>query len=103
MYDVNKYKCYAYDEKRPDGTKCPVCVAISTYAGKTVKGIAKCDPNDNFSYDYGKKLAKARCDVKISRKRYKNADSKLKAAYEALIAARIAARKYYNKMFCSSK
>ena len=74
-------------------------IAISTYAGKTVKGIAKCDPNDNFSYDYGKKLAKARCDVKISRKRYKNADSKLKATYEALIAARIAARKYYNKMF----
>ena len=27
-------------------------IAISTYAGKTVKGIAKCDPNDNFSYDY---------------------------------------------------
>lgn len=74
-------------------------IAISTYAGKTVKGIAKCDPNDNFSYDYGKKLAKARCDVKISRKRYKNADSKLKAAYDALIAARKYYRKYYNKMF----
>lgn len=74
-------------------------IAISTYAGKTVKGIAKCEPNDKFSYDYGKKLAKARCDVKILKKRYKNADSKLKAAYETLIAARIAARKYYNKMF----
>lgn len=69
-------------------------IAISTYAGKPVKGVAKCDPNDNFSYDYGKKLAKARCDVKISKKRYKNANSKVKAAHEALIAA----REYYSKM-----
>ena len=69
-------------------------IAISTYAGKPVKGVAKCDPNDNFSYDYGQRLAKARCDVKISRKRYKNANSKVKAAHEALIAA----REYYSKM-----
>ena len=74
-------------------------IAISTYAGKTVKGIAKCDPNDNFSYDYGKKLAKARCDVKISRKRYKNADSKLKAAYKAFTAIKKYYNKYYSKMF----
>lgn len=69
-------------------------IAISTYAGKPVKGVAKCDPNDNFSYDYGRKLAKARCDAKISKKRYKNANSKVRAAHEALIAA----REYYNKM-----
>lgn len=74
-------------------------IAISTYAGKTVKGIAKCDPNDNFSYDYGKKLAKARCDVKISRKRYKNANSKLKAAYKAFTAVKKYYNKYYSKMF----
>ena len=52
-------------------------IAISTYAGKTVKGIAK-----------------ARCDAKLSKKRYDNANSKLKAAYDALIAA----GKYYNEM-----
>lgn len=69
-------------------------IVISTYAGKTVKGIAKCDPNDKFSYDYGQKLAKARCDVKISKKRYKNANNKVKAAFEALNAA----REYYNRM-----
>lgn len=69
-------------------------IAISTYAGKTIKGVAKCDPNDNFSYDYGRKLAKARCDAKISKKRYKNANNKLREAYEALNAA----REYYNKM-----
>jgi hypothetical protein len=69
-------------------------IAISTYAGKPIKGVAKCDPNDKFSYVYGQRLAKARCDVKISRKRYKNANSKVKAAHEALIAA----REYYSKM-----
>lgn len=69
-------------------------IAISTYAGKTVKGIAKCNPNDNFSYDYGRKLAKARCDAKISKKRYDNANNKFKAAFEALKAA----GKYYNEM-----
>lgn len=69
-------------------------IAISTYAGKPVKGVAKCDPNDNFSYDYGQRLAKARCNAKISKKRYKNANSKVKAALEALNAA----REYYNKM-----
>lgn len=69
-------------------------IAISTYAGKLVKGVAKCDPNDNFSYDYGRKLAKARCDAKISKKRYKNANNRLREAHGALNAA----REYYNKM-----
>lgn len=82
-------KRYKYIE-----TDSNAIIAISTYAGKPVKGVAKCDPNDNFSYNYGRKLAKARCDAKISKKRYKNANSKLRAAHEALIAA----REYYNKM-----
>ena len=29
-------------------------IAVSTYAGKTVKGVAKCDPRDSF--DKSKKL-----------------------------------------------
>ena len=69
-------------------------IAISSYAGKPVKGVAKCDPNDDFSYDYGRKLAKTRCNIKISKKRYKNANNKVKAAHEALLAA----REYYNRM-----
>ena len=87
--EIKMDKRYKYIE-----TGSNAIIAISTYAGKPVKGVAKCDPNDNFSYTYGKKLAKARCDAKISRKRYKNANSKLKAAHETLIAA----REYYNKM-----
>lgn len=36
-------------------------IAVSTYAGKTVKGIAKCDPRDTFDIDKGVEIAEARC------------------------------------------
>lgn len=46
----------------------------STYAGKKVWGIAKLNPEtDTFDYDYGYRLAKARCDVKVAKKRYARA------------------------------
>ena len=89
MYDVNKYKCYAYEEKRPDGTKCPVCVAISTYAGKTVKGYAKLNPNDEFNWEKGRNLAIARCNAKVARKRAKRAEQKVHEAWEVFDQARM--------------
>jgi hypothetical protein len=46
---------------------------LSSFAGKPVSGVAKCDPGDNFSVETGKKLAKARCDYKVSKKRKKKA------------------------------
>ena len=51
-------------------------IALSTFAGCTVRGIAKCHPNDDFDEEYGKKLAAARCNEKISAKRYARAQSK---------------------------
>lgn len=51
-------------------------IALSTYAGRTVRGIAKCHPNDNFDEEYGKKLAAARCNAKIAEKRYVRAHKK---------------------------
>ena len=48
----------------------------STYAGKPVWGIAKCAPVDTFDYDYGYRLAKARCDVKVAKKRHDRACKK---------------------------
>ena len=44
-------------------------VAMSTFAGKAVTGVARCDPRDEFIIDDGKKLAAARCSVKIAEKR----------------------------------
>lgn len=49
-------------------------IAISTYAGKTVKGVAKCDPEDTFDLEKGKKLAAARCNEKVCRKRLRRAN-----------------------------
>lgn len=42
-------------------------IAVSTYAGKTVKGVAKCDPRDSFDKSKGEQLAIARCAAKLQR------------------------------------
>jgi hypothetical protein len=51
--------------------------AISEYAGKPVKGIAKCSPEDEFDENVGVKLATARCKTKIAKKQYKTASNKV--------------------------
>ena len=51
-------------------------IALSTYAGKTVRGVAKCHPNDTFDVEFGRKLAAARCNAKIAAKRMTNARNK---------------------------
>lgn len=57
-------------------------IALGSFAGKVVRGIAKCDPEDTFSLEDGKELAKARCEAKIAHKREKYACDKLEEAYE---------------------
>lgn len=51
-------------------------IALSTYAGKVVRGIAKCSPSDEFDEEYGKKLAAARCNLKVAEKRNRRAARK---------------------------
>ena len=60
-----KYKFYT------NGTNTVVCK--STFAKRVVAGVAKCNPNDQFSLEFGKQLAQARCDYKIAKKRLKYA------------------------------
>ena len=79
-FDKNKYKIFKNEEKG-------LVVAVSTYAGKNVKGIAKCDPRDTFDFEKGKELAIARCNAKIAEKRKKRAYAKKCEAEEILIAA----------------
>ena len=85
MYDVSKYKCYAYEDKH--NNNIPTCVAISTYAGKKVKGFAKLDPKDEFNWEAGRDLAIARCNAKIAKKRKARAVKKLAEAEEILAMA----------------
>lgn len=69
-------------------------IAVSSYAGRPVKGYAKCHPDDKFDEASGRALAKARCNQKVAYKRNKRAFRKLKEAREALAMA----QQKYNKM-----
>lgn len=76
-YSLDKYKYHICT--KADGSPYKI-VATSTYAGKTVRGVSKCDPKDTFSMEAGKELAAARCNEKVARKR---ADRAMKKVLEA--------------------
>ena len=70
-----KYKYYIPVDE--NGIAKGEVIAVSTYAGKEVKGVAKLNPEDTFDIDKGKALAAARCNVKIARKRLNRSSKKL--------------------------
>ena len=78
-----KYKYY----NTTDATGRKVTIAVSTYEGKTVKGYAKCDISDEFNSENGKKLAAARCNERIAKKRAARATRKLEEAKMQLAMA----------------
>ena len=84
---LDKYKFY-FDEKNA------TVIAVSTYAGKIVKGYAKCDPRDEFDKEAGMKLAEARCKERIDKKRNARAAKKIVEAQRLLDEA----RNHYEKM-----
>ena len=86
MYSLDKYR-YFITEKE-DGVK--QIIAVSTYAGHTVRGVATCDPTDEYSLENGKKLAALRCGRKVAKKRLKRAQIK-----QAEAAAELEVRKKY--------
>ena len=61
------YKFYEYNHLRTDGTTSLRIAAVSSFAGKPVKGYADCHPNDEFDREYGYALAAARCAEKIAK------------------------------------
>ena len=63
-------------------------ICVSRYAGKPVRGIAKCcEEYDNFNAETGMKLARLRCDKKIALKRVDSTIHKLNSAIENLVKA----------------
>ena len=74
MFPINKYKFFT--------TESGKTVAVSTYAGKTVRGVAKCDTRDTFSQEKGQELAAARCAQKVAKKRLRRALAKYNEALE---------------------
>ena len=60
---------------------------MTYYAGKTIKGVAKRDPEDEFNLEVGKNLARARCDYKVAKAKYKRKTDKRTIADKELIVA----------------
>ena len=85
MYPMDKYKYYTTKNK---------VIAVSTYAGRTIKGVAKADPRDTFDIETGKKLAALRCNEKVAKRRYARAQKKVKEAAQELDVA----KNHYHKM-----
>ena len=84
-YPLEQYKFYF------DGNRV---IAASTYAGRTVRGVAVCAEGDNYDIEKGKRLAAARCNQKIAYKRVKRALKRVADAEEARESAEV----HYNKM-----
>lgn len=82
---MSRYKFIITDDK---------VICLSSYMGRTVRGVAKCSPNDEFNEEFGRKLAQARCDYKVAQKRYERAAQKSNEAEDALHAA----KRYFVKM-----
>lgn len=89
-YSLDKYKYYQFKNENGGTTVS----AVSTYAGRTVKGYAKCDPRDEFDIEKGKELAAARCGVKIANKRVARASRKYMEAARAATEAQA----YFDRM-----
>lgn len=74
-YPLNKYRFYSYVKNSVNHI-----AAVSTYAGKWVRGVAICSADDEYDVEKGKALAAARCALKVAEKRHQRATHKLKEA-----------------------
>ena len=72
-YPIEKYQFYTNDKDK--------VIAVSSYGGKIVRGVAKCDANDTWDIEKGKRLAAARCAQKIADKRLARAKREYEKAY----------------------
>lgn len=80
MYPLDKYHFHTTPDNR--------VIAVSSFAGKAVKGVAKCDSRGTFSLKTGKELAAARCAAKVAKRRFKHAEEVYKQALSQLRNAR---------------
>ena len=87
---LEKYKFYVAKDR---------VIAVSSYAGRPVRGVAKCASDDEFNLETGKKLAAARCNQKIALKRAKRAGNEYFKAIQARDEAQARVEAMYNYLF----
>ena len=78
---IDKYKFYVNPDKKK-------VIAVSSYAGRPVRAIAICDSEDEFDLEKGKKLAAARCNAAVARKRLGRASKRYDDASRAVTMAK---------------
>lgn len=68
-------------------------ICVGSYAGRRVRGVAKCDVDqgDIFDFEVGKQLSELRCENKIADKRIARA---LQLRHEAALEVKAAHAKY---------
>lgn len=64
IYPIEKYRFVVLPEKR-------MVIALTSYRGKTVKGVAICSEHDEWDEEVGKRIASARAGVNVARRRLK--------------------------------
>lgn len=94
--DINQYgeKYHFYYN---EDSKTIICTTL--YKCQMVRGIAKCDPSDEFNIDDGKKLAYLRCRYKFSHKKLKHSHkvcNELLRAFSAMQRKLIKAHEFVN-------
>jgi hypothetical protein len=58
-------------------------IATTTYCGKPVRAVAKCNPEDEYDKQFGEDLALARLNLKVAKKRRARSYEKMYAAADA--------------------
>lgn len=75
------YKYYINENKKE-------IIAVCHYAGRTIRGKAKCALGDDFNVEFGKKLAKAKAELKVHKIKWQNASIKALEAETQLLTAK---------------
>lgn len=94
-FPLEKYRYYVNGNK---------VVAVSTYCKKSVRGVAVCHPDDEFDLEKGKRIAAAKCNERIAKKRLERASSKaIQAGFDVEEAKKYHERmiEYYNDAFAA--
>lgn len=50
---------------------CKTIKCVSSYEGKTVQAVAEVHPDDEYNYEFGRKIAEKRCTVKLCDRKIK--------------------------------
>ncbi len=97
MFSLDKY-IYETDGKN-------YVIANQTYCGNPVKGKAICGAEDTFDFEYGKRLAAARCNEKIAEKRFGRASKQyhdLLNFVDEVVAPLISEKRRYYEDSCDA-